>query len=752
MFMIVNINIFICRLQLSVVKNFLTVPLLLLVPVFCCTGCRASQPDGLPDRITSLWGSYHHARDDSTRVIALTGLAFYYNNYLDDLQKSDSLGDAAIRLAEMSFRPGLLLQAYNGYLESTDNKTFYEKSLGYASKAIQVCRISDNLPMQWRTCKNLVEVYLSKYENNIALQNGNEALSLANALRNDTLIAESYLYIGKCYEYKNQKIEAIRNFLRGKELAEKCGNPRLLIKCYSPLSGFYNDNNMFDDALEWKLKQGILILTNRPVDSTALMWVQLDVQLIHVRQGLGLNEQGVRQIIDFAIRSRNDRLKAWEFALYRKQLLESDDVAKLYNFYMKYYREEFEKLFFSDQAMFYRLKAFFMELEQKPDSATLCFKKAEELLNSEPGTGNIFKSTFYNRYGQFLIRQGRDREAIGKFTRSYELCSGDAYYGKYEYIQTPTSYLERLYRELGDFKNAWFYASKNLQIADSINKFSKRDQLTTQAVKQEREQREKAAEADRQKIRQGKTVMNMMAGGVFFFIIVSLLIFRNYQNQKKLNRLLDKAKRKSDDLLLNILPQETAEELKATGAARARRFDEVTVMFTDFKDFTQASERMGAEQLVDEINFYFSEFDRIISRHNIEKIKIIGDSYMCAGGLPVPNNTNATDVVEAALELQEFMITQKIGRSSRGEPFFELRIGIHTGPVVAGIVGIRKFAYDIWGDTVNTASRMENSGEPNRVNISGVTYEKVKDRFSCTYRGKVKAKHKGEIDMYFVGA
>jgi class 3 adenylate cyclase len=263
--------------------------------------------------------------------------------------------------------------------------------------------------------------------------------------------------------------------------------------------------------------------------------------------------------------------------------------------------------------------------------------------------------------------------------------------------------------------------------------------------------KEKEAEEDRLKIRQGKTRLNMMAGGVVFFIILSLLIYRNFRNQKRLNRLLDDSKRQSDELLLNILPHETAEELKTTGKAVAKRFDEVTVMFTDFKDFTQASELMTAEELVHEINFYFSEFDRIISQHNLEKIKIIGDSYMCAGGLPVPNATHAYDVVEAALELQEFMVTQKIERSGRGASFFELRIGIHTGPVVAGIVGIKKFAYDIWGDTVNTASRMENSGEPNRVNISGATYDKIKDRFKCTHRGKIKAKHKGEIDMYFVG-
>jgi class 3 adenylate cyclase len=154
--------------------------------------------------------------------------------------------------------------------------------------------------------------------------------------------------------------------------------------------------------------------------------------------------------------------------------------------------------------------------------------------------------------------------------------------------------------------------------------------------------------------------------------------------------------------------------------------------------------------LVETIHFYFSEFDRIISRYGIEKIKIIGDSYMCAGGLPVSNNTHAYDVVTAALELQSFMKDQKEERIRLNEPFFELRIGIHTGPVVAGIVGLKKFAYDIWGDTVNTASRIETTGETDKVNISGSTYERVKDRFTCSYRGKVKAKHKGEIDMYFV--
>jgi class 3 adenylate cyclase len=203
-------------------------------------------------------------------------------------------------------------------------------------------------------------------------------------------------------------------------------------------------------------------------------------------------------------------------------------------------------------------------------------------------------------------------------------------------------------------------------------------------------------------------------------------------------------------LLLNILPEETAEELKATGTAKAKSFDMVSVLFTDFKNFTQASELLSPEELVGEINLCYSEFDRIITKFGIEKIKTIGDSYMCAGGIPMVNDTHHFDIINAALEMIAFIEKNKQDKIANGLPYFELRLGIHTGPVVAGIVGIKKFSYDIWGDTVNTASRMESSGEIGKVNISGSTYELVKDKFICTYRGKVQAKNKGMIDMYFV--
>ncbi|MEM0999697.1 MAG: adenylate/guanylate cyclase domain-containing protein [Bacteroidota bacterium] len=207
---------------------------------------------------------------------------------------------------------------------------------------------------------------------------------------------------------------------------------------------------------------------------------------------------------------------------------------------------------------------------------------------------------------------------------------------------------------------------------------------------------------------------------------------------------------KSDALLLNILPKETAAELKNHGKAQPRYFDQVTVMFTDFKDFTKISEMLTPEELVREIDFCFRRFDEIVDRHGLEKIKTIGDAYMCAGGLPIANASHPVDILRAALEIRDFMRELKTERDARGEGTFELRLGIHTGPVVAGIVGLNKFQYDIWGDTVNTASRMESSAAVGQVNISEATYSLVKDHFQCTPRGKIAVKNKGEIGMYYV--
>jgi len=206
----------------------------------------------------------------------------------------------------------------------------------------------------------------------------------------------------------------------------------------------------------------------------------------------------------------------------------------------------------------------------------------------------------------------------------------------------------------------------------------------------------------------------------------------------------------SEKLLRNILPHEIATELKAAGVSEPRYFSETTVCFTDFVGFTQISESMTPRDLVRELDQCFSYFDSVMGHYNLEKLKTIGDSYMFVGGLPVPTTTHAIDCVLASLEIQAFMNQMKEIKSQQGFPYWELRLGIHSGDLVAGVIGEKKFAYDVWSDTVNTASRCESSGVSGKINISKSTYELVKEFFECEYRGAVPAKHKGEIEMYFV--
>lgn len=295
-----------------------------------------------------------------------------------------------------------------------------------------------------------------------------------------------------------------------------------------------------------------------------------------------------------------------------------------------------------------------------------------------------------------------------------------------------------------NWKNAYFNFYKYVNTRDTINNIANTKKLMRNQVQYDFDKKEAATRAEQEKkdIRQ-RTIRNsiagVLAGSLIFLIVV-------YRQRNKIN----KARKRSDELLLNILPEEVAEELKKEGRAKARHFDEVTVMFTDFKDFTTISEKLSPTELVDEIHTCFKAFDEITGKYNIEKIKTIGDSYMCAGGLPIPNKSHAEDVVKAALDIRQFMLRHLEEKKNSRKEIFEIRIGIHTGQVVAGIVGVKKFAYDIWGDTVNIAARMEQNSESGKINISNSTYLLVKDKFTCFHRGKIKAKNKGEIDMYFL--
>ena len=222
------------------------------------------------------------------------------------------------------------------------------------------------------------------------------------------------------------------------------------------------------------------------------------------------------------------------------------------------------------------------------------------------------------------------------------------------------------------------------------------------------------------------------------------------RESRKARRTITEEKALSERLLLNILPMQIAEELKSNNQVFPRRFDCTSVLFTDFKGFTSIAESLSPEDLVTELDYCFSYFDAVTERNNLEKLKTIGDSFMCAGGLPNPNNTHAIDCILSALEIQSFMTQTQVLKAQRNLPFWELRLGIHSGPIVAGVIGEKKFAYDIWGDTVNTASRTESSGLPGKINVTKSTYELAKDFFQFEHRGAIAIKNKKPVEMYFV--
>ena len=313
------------------------------------------------------------------------------------------------------------------------------------------------------------------------------------------------------------------------------------------------------------------------------------------------------------------------------------------------------------------------------------------------------------------------------------------------------------YSKNKDYSSAFAYQALYSDIKDTLYNIESKKKLNQlqfdfELSKKEVELSRKQVEINLKEARiksekQGRIAVTI---GLGLLLIIAFIIYRNSLQKSRINKILDKQKDQIEHLLLNILPKEVAYELQTSGESKPRQFEEVSILFTDFKGFTSIADKLSPGELVEDLNECFIAFDSIIEKYNLEKIKTIGDSYMCAGNIPSPTDDHAYKIIKAALEIQAFMEEHNIRRADRGLQAWEIRIGAHIGPVVAGVVGKKKYAYDIWGGAVNIASRMESNGTPGRVNISAHIYEVIKDRFQCTYRGKIYAKNLGDLDMYYV--
>jgi class 3 adenylate cyclase/uncharacterized protein HemY len=365
----------------------------------------------------------------------------------------------------------------------------------------------------------------------------------------------------------------------------------------------------------------------------------------------------------------------------------------------------------------------------------------------------------YHLLGRIYAASNDFTQAVGYLQQAIDLYHKA---GKTEEESAAWSTMSSTYSLMNRTSDAFAAYRQYIALRDSVFSLDKARQITSTELRGEFDRKQIADSltqarkdiAVRLHMQRQRSIMYGGFAGLAMVLLLSFFVYRNYSQQKRANTIITNANKAlteeqqvSEALLLNILPADVAEELKRNGSVKAKLYDNVTVLMTDFAGFTQAGERMSPEALVAELHTCFEAFDNILGRHGIEKIKTVGDAYLAVCGLPHAVPDHAVRVVRAAIDISAFMRHRLL---THGSKTFGVRIGIHTGSVVAGIVGVRKFAYDIWGDTVNTAARMEQHAEEGRINLSETTFSLVKDQVSCEYRGEVEAKGKGIMKMYYV--
>ncbi len=625
----------------------------------------------------------------------------------------------------------------------------------YAEEALKISVLYKNDTLAGRANMSLGFLHMLGGRDSLSLKSFNKASELFKKNSDSINLAWNHMLTGQYYYYKNDYNSALAHYKRSLEMYLNMKEPQLysrLIAVLVEISYVYSDMNDFKSALLY-LDRALKIaeIFDDKGDGTSNLFTsigsiyfdmkQYDKSMEYYAKAYELNK-GVGDNKGLAYSLYNLGRVLFETGNHEKAFYYHQNAAVLFN-------KINDKIGIAATETY--IGKYYMEKE-KYSTALKYFNKALSrcmVSNQQSSVAALFYEIGKAKFHMKLFPQ-----ALNYSKRSLSIAQ-DIQYKEYVYknyqlmsdiYAAGNSYKEALenYKNYTLLKDSIYNADFYRQMSESEDKYK--------AYKKQKEiellkQREEIQDIE---MRRHKILQNSSLLVTALFALLIFVVMRSNRRKRKDNLIIASERDRSNKLLMNILPEETAEELKKEGVAKTRYYDLVSVLFTDFKGFTIVAEKMPPDQLVAELDYCFKAYDAIIEKYNVEKIKTIGDSYMCAGGLPVANTTNPFDVVRCGLEMCDFMTEYKQQRINSGRPYFEVRIGVHTGPVISGIVGTKKFAYDIWGDTVNTSSRMESSGITGAVNISGSTYEYIKNDFKCIYRGKIEAKNKGHIDMYLV--
>ncbi len=580
-----------------------------------------------------------------------------------------------------------------------------EKAMAETDAALKLAS-GKELPELVETYKIRGVINLLIGKNIEAIQEFTEALRLANFYTDSLAIGKIKNNLGTVYRQLANYKEAVKYSYESLQIMESLNNYEGMIASYSNLGNVYSAQENYSKAIEF------------------------------YERAISLTEKNKNPSINNLASLKSDLAAAY------KNDNKAQKAIQYFNEALTLFNKENNVIGMNNQMV--NLGAVYIDLRE--------FDKAEEYLNkgltgkSAIGDEQGIAQIYFN-LGELNRLKERNAEAKKFYMQSLELATENE--NLHDQLLAVGG-LANVEDASGNYKSALEWQQKYQLYKDSLNSATTFDQINTFQTLYETERRDKEIallnkekEVQELSIRR-KNLMQLFWITCFLAAVVFSIVF--FRQRKR----IAKEKKSSENLLLNILPAHVANELKIHGKASSSPFEQATVLFTDFCDFTKISEKLSPEQLVDELHEYFTAFDALTVKHNIEKIKTIGDAYMAVGGLQGDFRDAARRVVCAALDLQAFMETQKITKAAQNKPFFEIRIGIHTGPLVAGIVGTHKFQYDVWGDTVNTASRLESAGERGKINISENTWLLVQDYFTSEPRGSIQTKGKGPLTMYFI--